>query len=105
MILEKGGGLSSASLSNTKLEFYKRNQLNLIDFEMMSNLIIIENITKAIDIKMEKLMVFLYPTLFADSEESKELLILQLNNLLESEIQLMKQYEDFIDKYIDDKIE
>lgn len=103
LILEKGGGIASAPLSNSGLEFYKRNQLNLIDFDMMSQLITMENVTSAIDIKMEKLMDYLYPNLFADSEESKKLFALHLTNLLGSEIQLIQQYEEFIDKYVDGK--
>lgn len=100
LIVNKGGGLSSTILSNSGLEFYKKNQLNSIDFEIMSELIRIENTTKLINTKMEKLMDFLYPNLFVDSEESKKLVVAQINNLLNSETQLMQQYENFMDRYI-----
>ncbi len=101
LIINKGGGLSSTILSNSGLEFYKKNQLNSIDFEIMSELIRIENTINLIDTKMQKLMDFLYPNLFVDSEESKKLVIAQLRNLLNSESQLLNQYENFIDKYIE----
>lgn len=45
-------------------------------------------------------MDFLYPNLFVDSEESKKLVVAQINNLLNSETQLMQQYENFMDRYI-----
>jgi len=58
---------------------------------------------KLIDTKMEKLMDYIYPNLFVDSEESKKLVSLYLNNVLSTEIQLMDIYEDFNNKYIEEK--
>ena len=37
---------------------------------------------------------------FVDPQESKKLLILYLNNVLNSEIGLMHFYKDFIDEYV-----
>ncbi|MEN8139512.1 MAG: hypothetical protein ABFR62_13905 [Bacteroidota bacterium] len=103
LIVEKGGGLQAATLNNLGLEFYKNNQINSVDFEMMSRLIRMQSVSKIIDTKMEKLMDFMYPNLFDDSEKSKKLVILYLNNALNSEIQLMHLYEDFIDEYIENE--
>jgi len=100
LIIEKGGGLQIATLNNSGLEFYRKNQINSIDFEIMSMLIRMEWTSKLIGTKMEKLIDFVYPNLFANSKESKQLVILYLHNVLNSEIQLMRSYEDFIDKYI-----
>lgn len=101
LILEKGKGLQIATLDNSGLDFYKKNHINSIDFEIMSSLIKMESLSKLIDTKMDKLINYIYPNLFSDSEESKRLTILYLNNLLNSEIQLMQQYENFIDRYIE----
>lgn len=87
-------------LRNTGLDFYKRNEINSIDYEMMIMLMDMESNSKLIDTKLEKLMDFMYPNLFVDSEESKMLVVLYLGNLLNSEMQLMHSYELFIDKYI-----
>ena len=103
LIIEKGGGLQVATLNNLGLEFYKNNQINSVDFEMMSRLIRMQSVSKIIDTKMGKLMDFVYPNLFVDSEESKKLVSLYLNNVLNSEIQLMHTYEDFINEYIENK--
>ena len=43
-------------------------------------------------------MDYLYPNLFEDSEESKMLVILYLENVINSETTLMDSYENFIDK-------
>jgi len=103
LILKKGGGLQAASLSCIGLEFYKNNQINSIDFEMMSSLIRMQTDLKVIDTKTEKLLDYVYPNVFVDSEESKKLVILYLNNLLNSEIQLRDTYENFINDYVEDK--
>jgi len=103
LIVEKGGGLAGVTLNNSGLEFYKNNQLNSVDFEIMSSLIRMQSISRLIDTKMEKLMDFVYPNLFVDSEESKKLVSLYLSNVLNSEIQLMHTYEDFINEYVENK--
>lgn len=103
LIIEKGGGISNTILSNSGLEFYKKNQINSVDFEMMSRLIHMESTSKLIDKKVEKLMDYLYPNLFVDSEESKKLVVLHMKNLLNSEIQLIQAYEEFVNEYIDNK--
>lgn len=103
LIIEKGGGLQAASLNSIGLEFYKNNQINSVDFEMMSSLIRMQSTLKIIDTKMEKLLDYVYPNVFVDSEESKKLVILYLNNVLNSEIQLRDTYESFINDYVEEK--
>jgi hypothetical protein len=102
-LISKASGIQIATLSNTGLEFYKRNEINSIDFEMMSMLIQINILSELIGTNMEKLRDYLYPNLFVDSEESKMLFILYLRNVLESETQLTQTYENFIDDYIKTK--
>ena len=48
-------------------------------------------------------MDFVYPNFLDDSEESKRLVIHYLNNLLNSEMHLLGIYEDYMDKYIENK--
>ncbi|PID93095.1 MAG: hypothetical protein CSA94_02585, partial [Bacteroidetes bacterium] len=67
LILKKGGGLKVAFINNIGLEFYKKNQLNLIDFKVMSKLINMEKSAKLIDVKTAKLLDFLYPNFFVNS--------------------------------------
>jgi hypothetical protein len=103
LIFEKGGGLQSPSLSNAGLEFYTKNKINSIDFEMMLMLIGMSSCTEVIETKLEKLMDFLYPNLFIDSEESKMLFIIYLSNVLDSETRLIDFYEKFTVEYIKTK--
>lgn len=99
-LFHKTNGLQLPTLSNTGLEFYSRNEINSIDFEMMSTLIRMNMLSELIDTKLEKLMDFLYPYVYVDSKESKMMVIMYLRNVLESEGQLMNVYENFIDENI-----
>jgi hypothetical protein len=99
-LFQKTGGLQLPTLSNTGLEFYSKNQIYLIDFEMMSILIRMNTLSELIDAKLEKFMDYLYPNLFVDSRESKNMIILHLRNALETETQLMHLYENYTDDYI-----
>jgi len=103
LILEKGGGIQIAQLRNAGLEFYTKNQINLIDFEMMSRLISMRATSKLLEIKVEKLLDFVNPNFFVDSKESKMLVIIYLHNIIDSENQLMHLYESFTDDYIKTK--
>lgn len=97
-LIRNANGLQRAALSNTGLEFYSRNEMNSIDFEMMSILIRMNTVSELIGMKMEKLMDFVYPNLLVDTEESKMLLYIHLDNVMESEMQLSQLYEDFMDE-------
>lgn len=99
-LIQNVNGLQMATLSHTGLDFYRRNQINSIDFEMMSMLISEKSISELIGIKAEKLMDFLYPNLFDESEQSKMLFMIYLQNVIESEYQLMNIYENFTNEYI-----
>ena len=98
-LFQKAGGLQVPTLSNAGLEFYKRNQIQSIDFEMMSTLIRMNILSELIDSKLEKLTDFVLPNVFIDSKESKLMVMLHLRNALESEEQLMLVYGNFIDEY------
>lgn len=103
LILESGGGLQIATLTNSGLEIYKKNQINLIDFNMISLLLSNKSLSDLIDTKTEKLIDFIYPNLFATSEESKKLVVLYLKNVLNSELQLINHYDNFIDEHISEE--
>lgn len=102
-LILKANGLQAATLSNTGLEFYSRNEMNLIDFEMMSILIRMNSLSELIGMKMEKLLDFVYPNTLVDTEESKMLFNIHLGNVIESETQLRQEFEDYIDEYVKNK--
>ena len=102
-LFEQAGGLKSASLSHTGLAFYSKNEIGLIDLKVMSALVQMNTLSEVIDIKMGKLVDFVYPNVFTHSRASKQLLLIYLTNVLESEQQLLDLYGEFIDQYLPDQ--
>jgi len=100
-LFKKTNGLQYATIHNSGLEFYKRNQMNLIDFEMMSNLINMNFLSEVIDSKLDKFSDFIYSNAYSNSKDSKILVILHLQDVLNTENQLLDLYKDFINKKIE----
>ncbi len=100
-LFKKTNGLQNATLSNGGLELYTKNQIDLIDFGIMSGLIQMNILTETINFKLEKLSDFAYSNVFNNSRESKTMLSLHLSNLLNTEKQLLLIYKAYIDDNID----
>jgi len=102
-IIEKAGGLQSSELSNEGLDLYKRNQISSIDFEMISMLNEMDYASEIIETKLNRLINFMYQNILENSNESKIVLSVHIQDALGTEKRLMKLYKDFIDKNIDAK--
>lgn len=100
-LFHKAGGLRVPTLGNTGLEFYSKNQIEYIDFEIMASLIKMNSLTELINSKFDKLMDFVLPIVYSDTKESKRLVIVYLRNGMESERQLLNIYEQFLTAKID----
>ncbi|MFC0877144.1 hypothetical protein ACE01N_11140 [Saccharicrinis sp. FJH2] len=100
-IFQEKGGLTIATVSNAGLDFYKKDQINSIDFKMMSKLILMNYLSGMIDTKIEKLSDFIYPNMFNNSKESKQMVSFYLKDVLGTENQLITTYEDFIKEYVE----
>jgi len=102
-LLEKVGDLKAAELSNVGLEFYKRNQIHSIDFKIMSMLNEMNILSEGIDDKINRLADFVYSNILEKSKENKMVLILHLQNTLDTEEQLLTLYREYIDENMDEK--
>jgi len=100
-IFDKSSGLQVAELSNSGLDIYKRNQISSIDFEMISTLNDMINLSDIIDAKLNRLTNYIYPNILNNSKESKLILSVHMQDVLGSEKDLMTRYKNYIDKNID----
>lgn len=102
-LFHKAGGLQVPTLSNSGSEFYKRNQINSIDFDVMASLTQMNKLSDLIDTKFEKLMDFAYQNIFVDSKDSKMKATLYLRDALGTEKQLLLMYQTYIGKHNKDE--
>lgn len=102
-VIDKCKGIKSASLNNIGFDLYKRNPIDRIDFEMMSDLITMNNKSETIDSKMKRLTDFAYLKLLDSSRTSKMIFLVQVKDVLGSEAALLNIYQEYIDNYIDMK--
>lgn len=96
-LFRKTNGLQFATIHNSGLEFYQQNQLSSIEFEMMSSLINMRSSSELMYDKLEKLAEFTYSNAYSSSQESKKVVILHLQDVLNTEHQLLEFYKDFME--------
>ncbi len=96
-LFRKTNGMPFATLRNAGWEFYKRNQINNIDFELMSDLVHINILLDIIDTKLDKILDYAYTHTLERSEESKTVIMLHLANILDTETQLLGLYRKVSD--------
>lgn len=97
----KADGLQIATLKNSGLEFYSKNKINSIDPDILTYLINMNNLSKFVNTKVEKMMSYVYQNPFVTSVESKKVLAFYLHDILESETQLLYLYDSFKKEYVD----
>ncbi len=97
-IIAKSGGLKATTLNHSGLELYKSNQISSIDFELMSTLNNMNNLSKLIETKMNRLVDFGYRNILDSSKNSKMVLSLHIQDALGSEKKLMELYKNYIEK-------
>ena len=97
-IIIKAGGVQASELKNTGFDLYKRNQINLIDFDMMSTLNSINYMSKLIDSKLEKLMTFAYLNILDNSKKNKIVLSFYIRDIIASEESLLRLYKKHMDE-------
>jgi hypothetical protein len=102
-IFDKSYGFQIATLHNTGLDFYKKNQINSIDFKIMSTLIDINFQSRIIDSKIDQLIDLIYSVPLDTSKKTKLIIISHLRLVLSMEKQMIKNCEDFIIEYVKNK--
>ncbi|WP_321289543.1 hypothetical protein [uncultured Sunxiuqinia sp.] len=100
-LFKKSNGLQIATIKNAGLDFYKNDQINSIDFKIMAALIQMKSSSDLIDSKAQRLTGFTYSNILDNSTKSKTVVILYLQNLLDTENQLLELYEEFINENIE----
>ena len=95
-IIKKSNGLQIPSTRNTTWKSFLNSKLELVDFEVVSILTDVEEKKHFMNIKLEKLVDFIYENTNATNQQDKELFILHLHEIIETEEGLVETYNDYL---------
>jgi hypothetical protein len=96
-IIAEANGVQYPVLKSTAWKFYAGHNIELIEYQTISMLSEIDESKRLMDIKFDKLMDFVYVNMNKTDSETKNLFIIHLSNVVDSEQQLDEQYAAFLD--------
>lgn len=86
------GGVQFAVIRNISLRFFISNKAELVDFEIISQLLVIEEQTKILSDKTKRLADFAYEHMNDKESDTKLEFVYMLMNVIDSEESLLKSY-------------
>lgn len=95
------GGIQIAQNNNNVLRFFISTKAELLDYEMISMLSEVEFSTNLMNRKMDKLLDFAYMSLQSADLDAKLKFAAYLSNVIDSEGEMVEQYDELLDKYKD----
>ncbi len=100
-VVNKANGVQIPTVKNTSWRSVLNSKLELIDFEVISQMTEIENAKQYLRIKTEKLIDYGSDNAISTDAETKKVFLLLLENLINSEEGLLEGYETYLKKGID----
>lgn len=90
------GGVQFPTIKNISLRFFISNKADLVDFELISKLLEIEDQTNVLSDKMKRLADFAYQHINDQDRETKISFAYLLSDVIDSEETLMESYNNFV---------
>lgn len=97
-IIGQVGGMKFPFIKNIGLRFFIAGKAELIEYEVISSLTEIEQGTNLLEKKLDKLMDYTYENMENTDEKSKMMFLIHLSNVMDSESQLLEQYDSFLER-------
>lgn len=94
--IARSGGFQVASIQNISLRFFISNKAELLRFEIISQLLDIEQQTSILSDKVDRLANFVYDHLHEYDEEVMVKFRFLLSDVIDSEQTLMSSYSEFL---------
>lgn len=98
-ILYSLGGFQIATVKNISLRFFVANKAELLDFELISYLLEIEQITNILSAKIDRLANFAYEHVNDSGEDARVRFTYLLMDIIDSERNLQRAYTDFLERH------
>ncbi|RMG28330.1 MAG: hypothetical protein D6732_18925 [Methanobacteriota archaeon] len=95
-IIDNNHGIQVPTLKNTAWKFYVNSRTELIDYQIISQLTAMEESKKLLDIKVNKLLDFLYRNMEKSDKQSLRIFKYLIHNIIDSENQLTWMYDHYL---------
>jgi len=89
------GGVQAPTVKNIGLRFFIANKAELVDYKIISQLSEIESHSTILQAKTDRLIDFVYEEVNSTETDSKELFVMHLLNVMDSEQALIELYSFF----------
>lgn len=89
------GGIQSPEIKNIGLRFFISSKAELVDYQIIAQLSDIENSTELLDVKMKRLIDFMYDNITEKDKRTKTKFNYYLENVVNSESKLLELYAKF----------
>jgi hypothetical protein len=97
-VLSKTRGLQAATIRTTSWYALRNSKIELIDFQTLAYLTEIDETKQLLKLKLDKLMDFLIRNSESASPAMKKLLLMQVQNIMDSERVLLEIHESYLNK-------
>lgn len=95
-IVGNAGGIQYPFTKNIALRFFVSSKADLLDYETISILTNIEESSKMMSKKFDKLMDFAYEKIDSQDQKDKYSFAIHLANVIDSEEQLVELYQEYL---------
>jgi uncharacterized protein YoxC len=96
-VFENAGGVQYPFIKNIALRFFVGGKVELIDYELISQMTDLEEAKRLLDNKFDKMMDFVYENMEKNDAQSKTLVLIHLSNVMDSESQLVELYANYLE--------
>lgn len=96
-ILRKANGISIPSIKFNSWKAISNSKIELMDYEKVSTLAVIEEQKELLKIKSEKFMDFVYSNFRETAKDKKEFMRITISEIISTEISLQRDIKKMID--------
>jgi hypothetical protein len=92
------GGVQAPTVRNIGLRFFIANKAELVDYNIISQLSQIESNSTTLKAKIDRMIDFVYEEINSTDNNSKELFVMHLLNVMDTEQALVELYSIFVEE-------
>lgn len=98
-IVGRAGGVQSPTIKSAAWKFFLNSKSELIDYEVASALVEMDEAKRVMDVKLEQFLSYSYEKMNATSSVDKQQFLIYFSNIVDSEETLQELYQTYLVKH------